>query len=181
MRIHDPRRSSSKLFKDIAFIFAAVAVLAFGFPFVVPYLPYGMQDSVAQLQASVFGTAPAGDSGTPGAKPASANAVAAVTGTPAVVARAVIVRATAGAGAAVVTRLKKGDAVIVIETQRQLDPHQNVQHRWLGLDVVPEEIAASAVMVRGEWFSRSLFRYIHQLGVIERLAAARRDDDVMHR
>ena len=116
MRIHDPRRSSGKLLKEILFVFAVVAALAFGFPFVVPYLPYEMQDSIAQMQASVFGTVPAGYATAPAAKPAKGAAAAAVAGTPTTVARAANVRATASAGAAVVTRLKKGDAVIVIET-----------------------------------------------------------------
>jgi hypothetical protein len=115
MKVHNPRRNIGKLVKEILFVFAVVGVLAFGFPFVVPYLPYEMQDSIAQMEASVFGTVPAGYSAAPSGKPAK-DAAAPVTGTPTTIARAANVRASASASASVVTRLKKGDAVIVIET-----------------------------------------------------------------
>lgn len=112
----DPRRSNGKLLKEVLFVFGAIAVLAFGFPFIVPYLPYAMQDEIAQIQASVLGTVPAGYSAAPVAKPLAAVVPAATAGAPATVARAANVRAAASAGAAVVTRLRKGDAVIAIET-----------------------------------------------------------------
>ncbi|MBL6852037.1 MAG: SH3 domain-containing protein [Alphaproteobacteria bacterium] len=118
MTIHDSGRRNRKMLRDIAFIFGAVAIVAFGFPFVVPYLPYEMQDGIAQLQASVFGTVPAGYATAPAAKPAPAAATpAAATGAPAVIARTANIHAGASAGADVVTRLKKGDPVIALETQ----------------------------------------------------------------
>jgi len=117
MRVHDPRRSSGKLIKEVAFVFGVIAFLFVGFPFLLPYLPYEVQDSVAQMQASVFGTVPAGYSTAP-AKPAAAGAAtAAAAGAPAVLARSANVRATATSSADVVTRLKKGDPVIVLEEQ----------------------------------------------------------------
>ena len=114
MRIHDPRRSTGKLIKEVLIVFGVIAFLAVGFPFVVPYLPYDMQDQIAEIQASMFGSAPAPDSGAPAAKPVKAAAAAPI-GTPATIARSVNLRATASASAAVVTRLKKGDAVVVVE------------------------------------------------------------------
>jgi uncharacterized protein YgiM (DUF1202 family) len=68
------------------------------------------------MEASVFGTVPAGYSTAPAAKPAATTATAAV-GTPATVARSVNVRASAAASADVVSRLKKGDPVVVLEEQ----------------------------------------------------------------
>jgi len=115
MRIHDPRRSTGKLIKEVLIVFGVIAFLAVGFPFIVPYLPYDMQDQIAEIQASMFGIAPAPDSGAPAAKPAKAAAAAPI-GTPAMIARSVNLRATASASAPVVTRLRKGDAVVVVET-----------------------------------------------------------------
>jgi hypothetical protein len=118
MRIHDPRRSNGKLIKEVLFVFAIIVVLFVGFPFALPYLPYEVQDSVAQFEASVFGTVPAGYATTPAGKPAPGTAAPAVaaTGTPAVIARSANIRASANANADVVTRLKKGDPVIALET-----------------------------------------------------------------
>jgi len=99
----------------VLIVFGVIAFLAVGFPFIVPYLPYEMQDQIAEIEASMFGSAPAPDSGAPAAKPAKAAAAVSI-GTPAKIGRSVNLRAAASASAAIVTRLKKGDAVLVVET-----------------------------------------------------------------
>ena len=92
-----------------------MVVLFFGFPFVVPYLPYDWQVEIYNLEVSSgwFGQAPAA---TPAAAPAPA--VPPHVDVPVVtVLRAANVRKDPSASAAVVAHLKRGDTVTPGETQ----------------------------------------------------------------
>ena len=116
--VHDPARNR-RLVRDIGIVFGVVLVLIFGFPYVVPLLPYDWQVEIYDLETSsgLFGSAPATTAPaatTPAPAPAAPRPAAAP---PLSVLRPVNVRKEPATGAAVVTHLKRGDAVIAIETR----------------------------------------------------------------
>ncbi len=104
--------ANRRLLRDFAVVFVLFAVLIFAFPFVVPYLPYEWQESIADAYTSVgLAPAPHGAGAAPAAAGAAPHRDAAV-----VVLRDANVRKTPAAHAAVVARLKQGDSVAAGET-----------------------------------------------------------------
>jgi hypothetical protein len=114
----DPARNR-KLIRDIGVVFGAVVALLLIFPYIVPYLPYEWQLGIYDFETSIgLADAPTAPDTPP---PAPVKRAPAPQPPPAIptlsVLKAVNVRKDSDAGAAVVTRLKQGDAVVVVETR----------------------------------------------------------------
>jgi hypothetical protein len=114
----DPARNR-RLIRDIGLVFGAVVAFLLIFPYIVPYLPYEWQLDIYNLETSIgLADAPAATDTQPPApaKPAPAPQPPPVVPTLSVQ-KPVNMRKDPDASSAVVTHLKQGDAVVVVETR----------------------------------------------------------------
>jgi hypothetical protein len=115
----DPARNR-KLIRDVAIVFGCVVAAFLAFPLIVPYLPYDWQVEIYDLETSsgLVGAAPATTTpAAPAPAPVKPAAPAPAPLPTLSVVKPVNLRKDADAGAAVVTHLKRGDVVSVVETR----------------------------------------------------------------